>query len=120
LNKVVIKMGENAGITPRQEEYISKLLKNFDVGHALKLLNLSGAEEIEYLTKKQASALIEVMHIFLEAGVQTKKQEIENYLKEGYQVAENALPKSVSKDVKADIAARVGIILFWENSRRKG
>ena len=118
--EVVIKMGENAGITPRQEEYISKLLKNFDVGHALKLLNLSGAEEIEYLSKKQASALIEVMHIFLEAGVQTKKQEIENYLKEGYQVAENALPKGVSKDVKADIAARVGIILFWENTHRKG
>ncbi len=108
-------MGENKGITPRQEEYISKLLKNFDVDHAIKLLTLSGVEEIEYLTKKQASALIEVLHI----GVQTKKQEIENYLKEGCQVAENALPKGVSKDVKADIAARVGIILFWDSTRRK-
>lgn len=104
-------------ITQNQLRYLVNLAEYLGQENMDKLLSLAGVESFEELDKKRSSALIGVAKMLLDAGATSASNEVEEMLNEGLKVAEATMPEETSVDVKADIAARVGITLYLQKQR---
>lgn len=108
--------------TRRQLRYIANLTEDLGKEKRDRLLALAGVAGVEELTREQASALIRVSRMLPNSNnkkVPGREKELGNLLRKGWEIADASLPKEAGVDVKADIAARLGITLFLDKKRRR-
>jgi len=107
----VVQMDEEKA-TVRQIAYINRLMSEIAEVRPFSPLSFV-IEEGAQMTKEEASAIIEFLQNALDGTwKQTESEKVEEKLRTAWEIVDRALPESAGTEVKADVAGRVGAILY--------
>jgi hypothetical protein len=98
--------------TVKQIAYINRLMSEIAEVRPFSPLTFS-IEEGAQMKKEEASVIIEFLHNAMDGTwKQEESEKIEEKLRAAWKVVDRALPEDAGTDVKADVAGRVGIVLY--------